>query len=138
MNVLTRDQILAANDLLTERVKVPEWSANGNKEDAVVIVRGMTGTERNHLEASVVRGQGRDASVNIENLYARMVSICVVDENGKRLFSDSDIGALGGKSAVALARVMEVVQRLSGMTQEDVEDLTKGLAEAPSDDSTSD
>lgn len=116
--LLTKEQILGAQDIQTETVEVPEWGG-------AVIVRGMSGRERDSFEASMIKGKGKSASVNLENLRAKLVSKCVVDEAGKRLFSDDDIPALAAKSASALNHVYEAAQRLSGVTEEDVDELTK-------------
>ena len=126
-NLLTKEQILGAQDIQTEIVEVPEWGG-------AVIVRGMSGKERDSFEASMIKGKGKSANVNLENLRAKLVSKCVVDEAGKRLFSDDDIPALASKSAAALNRVYEVAQRLSGVTDEDVDELTKNSEAAQSEE----
>lgn len=128
--MLTRDQILQANDIQTEEVSVPEWGGT-------VLVRALDGEERDALEASMIQGKGKNAQVNLKNLRAKLVARSIVDENGKRLFEDSDIPALAKKSAAALNRVYEVAQRLSGITPEDVDELTKNSEPAQSEDSGS-
>jgi len=114
--VLTRDAILQAQDLPTERVFVEEWGGE-------VIVRGLTAAERDQFEQSIVETRGKDTRVNLRNIRAKLVTLCVVDEEGKRLFKDEDAELLGRKSAVALNRIFEVAQRLSGLRPEDVEEL---------------
>jgi hypothetical protein len=94
----------------------------------------MSGKERDSFEASMIKGKGKSANVNLENLRAKLVSKCVVDEAGTRLFSDDDIPALASKSAAALNRVYEVAQRLSGVTDEDVDELTKNSETAQSEE----
>lgn len=127
---LSRDAILAVDDVQYEDVEVPEWGGR-------VRVKSLTGKERDALEASMIVGKGKNANVNMSNLRAKLVARAVVDEDGKRLFNDDDIAALGAKSAAALTRVYEVAQRLSGITQEDVDELTKNSETAQSDDSGS-
>ena len=126
--MLTRDQILQANDIQTEEVSVSEWGGT-------VLVRALDGEERDALEASMIQGKGKTAQVNLKNLRAKLVARSIVDENGKRLFEDGDIPALAKKSAAALNRVYEVAQRLSGITPEDVDELTKNSEPAQSEDS---
>jgi hypothetical protein len=116
--LLTKNEILQAQDIQREEVPVPEWGG-------VVLVRGLTGKQRDGLEASMIEGKGKNANVNLMNLRAKLVARSVVDEDNKRVFEDADIPALTEKSAVALNRVYEVAQRLSGITQEDVDELTK-------------
>lgn len=127
---LTKEAILAADDVQFEDVDVPEW---GGK----VRVRSLAGIERDALEASMIEGKGKNANVNLANLRAKLVARSIVDEDGKRVFEDQDIAALGRKSAAALNRVYEVAQRLSGITQEDVDELTKNSEAAPSEGSGS-
>lgn len=128
---LTRDAILQATDLTFEDVQVPEWGG-------MVRVRGLTGAERDAFEASVVERQGKQSKLNMTNIRARFVALVVVDGEGKRLFSDADVAALGRKSGVALNRVFEVAQRLSGITETDMSELEKNSAGGQSDGSTSD
>lgn len=114
--LLTRDDILKAQDLPTERVSCPEWGGE-------VIVRGLTGAERDAFEQGIVETRGKNTRMNLKNIRARLVALTVVDEQGNRLFSDDDVEPLGRKSATALNRVFEVAQRLSGLTPADVEEL---------------
>lgn len=118
MKVLTRSEILAQVALPSEVVEVPEWGGS-------VCVRGMTGTQRDGFEASVVSMKGKDTSVNLVNIRAKLCAQCVVGEDGKRLFEDGDVMALGELSAAALDRVFEVAQRLSGLSKTDVDTLVK-------------
>lgn len=109
MALLSRDQILDAVDLKTEEVQVPEWGGS-------VLVRGLNGTERDAYENGLIRMEGQSAKSNLLNMRAKLVALCLVDEKGGRLFADTDIRALGRKSASALERVYEVAARLSGLS----------------------
>lgn len=131
MAYLTRDAILSAQDLVTEDVAVPEWGGT-------VRVRGLTGTERDEIEASMVEQRGRKVHMNMANLRARLCAMSIVDEDGRRLFATVDVKVLGEKSAAALDRVFSVAQRLSGFSKDDIEELTKNSESAPSGASTSD
>jgi hypothetical protein len=131
MALLTRDAILQAEDLPKELVLIPEW--NGE-----VYVRALTGAERDAFEQSIVEQKGKSTKMNLSNLRAKLVALTVVDEAGKRIFSDRDAELLGQKSAIAINRVFEVAQRLSGLSQEDVEELTKNSEDVQRDDFTSD
>ena len=131
MALLTRDAILQAQDLPTEQVSVPEWGGE-------VLVRGLTGADRDDFEQSIAEQKGKNVKMNLRNVRAKLVALTVVDEDGNRLFSDKDAEVLGRKSAVALNRVFEVAQKLSGLTPEDVEELTKNSESDQSEDSTLD
>lgn len=118
---LTRDAILAAPDLPVEEVQVPEWGGS-------VFVRAMTGTERDAFERESMERNGTNVTANTQNIRARLLARTIVDEHGKRLFTDEDALELGAKSAAALDRVVDVAQRLSRIRADDVEDLAKNSA----------
>ena len=135
MAVLTRDEILGAEDRQTLEVPVPEWGGS-------VLVRGLSGTERDQYEESLIRwraGKGRNVAAvpALNNARAKLVSLAVVNEDGERLFTDRDVAALGEKSAVALERVFDVAGKLSGLQEGDVAELMQSFGSGPSGDSGS-
>lgn len=131
MALLTKDQILAADDRKKERVEVPEWGGE-------VIVRSLTGKERDDFEASMISVKKGKREDNLENFRARLVALCVVNEKGERLFvSRHDIAMLGQKSAAALERVYSKAQELNAFSESDVEELTEDFDEDPVGASTS-
>ncbi len=118
MAILKRDDILQANDLEKELVSVPEWGGE-------MYVRTMTGEERDQMEAAMIRRNGKKQDINLANFRARLAAATMCDENGRAIFSVEDVAALGQKSALALGRVVEVAMRLNGISQRDVEEITK-------------
>jgi len=129
--ILTRDAILKAEDLPRELIEVPEWGGS-------LYIRALTGTERDAFEASVVEQRGKSTKMNLRNIRAKLVALTVVNEDGERLFSDADIKLLGGKSAAVLDRLFEVAQKLSGLRDEDVDELAKNSDDDLSEGSTLD
>ena len=101
--ILSREQILAAQDLASEEVSVPEWGG-------AVRVRMMTGAERDALGASLL---GADKKVDMSQYRIRLLAACLVDESGQPLFGPDEVGLLGAKSGVALDRVYRVAERLN-------------------------
>ena len=103
MSLLTKAQILQADDLPTEDVQVPEWGGT-------VRVRTMTGKERDEFESSIVqlKQQGRKTTTerDLSNARAKLLSRTIVDAQGKLLFTMKDIEALGAKSARALDSIL--------------------------------
>jgi hypothetical protein len=115
MALLNRNQILEAQDIKTEIVEVPEWGGE-------VTVKLLTGTERDQFESSVIDDKGKFKK---DNIRAKLVLKCVVDEQGNPLFQPADLEALGAKSAAALDRVFSVAQKLNRMGAQDLEELAK-------------
>ena len=122
MKILSKDEILSANDIYTELIEVPEWGGS-------VYVKTFTGAERDRLEAHVMRFgvNGKPASANLENMRALVASLGICDESGNTIFTAKDIPALARKSAAALDRVVAKIQSLAGMTPADVESLVGDL-----------
>ena len=131
MAILTRDQILSANDLETKLVPVPGWGGE-------VKIQALTGAQRDAFEASMLAAKGKDQQRNLVNIRARLCALSIVDESGNRLFTDADVKFLGNKSAAALQSVFEAAQKLNGMTPSDVEELAGNSDSDQSEDSGSD
>jgi hypothetical protein len=116
--MLNKKAIMAAPDIKSELVHVPEWGGD-------VMVKGMTGSQRDEFEASMVEMRGTTQVMHLEGIRAKLCSLTIVDEDGRRMFDSDEIDELGAKSAQALQRIFEVAQRLSGLTNADVEQLAK-------------
>lgn len=120
----TAAEILKADDLVVEELEVPEW-------DMWVRVSSLGGTDRSNYVNSMVKiehthgkkGGNTKMTPDLRDAEVRLVSLSLVDESGKRLFSDNQVKDLGRKSAAALGRVGEVAQRLSALGTEDEEEI---------------
>jgi len=112
---LKRDEILAADDVARKTVKVPEWGGE-------VVVVTMSGEQRDEWEQAIQDGKG---GARVDNVSARLLAFCLVDDNGKRLFSIDDVTALGRKSSKVLSRLTDVAMRLNGLREADVEQALK-------------
>ena len=124
--VLDRSSILSVSDLRIEKVEVPEWGG-------CVYIKSLSGKERDAFEASMFEGRGKNRKENLANLRARLLVRVLVDKSGKRIFQESDANALGNKNAQALDRCFTKARELSGMTEEDVEEMVKNSEEAQGD-----
>ena len=115
---LTREQILGADDRKNETVDVPEWGG-------AVKVRSMSGAEAEKY-TEIVSEEGRSGVANL----ALLVSMCVVDEDNKPLFSDEDIKALAEKDINVLNAVATACMKVNGFEHEKV---AAGLKETASE-----
>lgn len=134
-NLLGNAAILTHDDIEIEDLYVSQWGGT-------VRVRGMNGDERDAFEKArtrekpagnrAARRAGNTTTEFIrENLRAHLVAWCVIDEDGNRIFTDADIPALNKKSGAALEKVVEVAMRLSGMDDDDVDELAEEMVENP-------
>ena len=112
--MLSRDQILQADDLPVLQVPCPEWGGD-------VFVRTLDATERENIAAKYGNEDGKIG----ENFLGRFCAIVICDEQGRRIFNDEDAAALGKKNPEVLMRIMEAAQRHNKMSDEAVEELAK-------------
>lgn len=123
-----RDRLKArASQLPRESVDVPEWDMIG---DNAVIVQAMTGTARDAYEAEITGNRAsKDRRLNLQNFRARLVARCMIDPDTSELVYDyrkpADIDEIGAFDAAGLDRVFKACQRINGITDDDVEELTK-------------
>lgn len=122
---LTKEEILAADDIRTEQVSVPEWGGH-------VFVRVMGGGERDAFEAAFANARTPTRKIGLSDIRARLAALTICSDDGAPLFTDADIAALTKKSAAALERVFIAAQRLNGLTDDDVKDLAGNSGGAPS------
>jgi hypothetical protein len=116
--MLTKLQIVNADDTVREYVEVPEWGG-------WVLVRGLTAGERSKLEARMLRQQ-RDGSQKVDAKEMRQLFCAygIIDEQtGGRMFSDTEISLVANKSAAATDRVYEAISRLSRVSESDIAEL---------------
>lgn len=112
-----RETILAAQDIVTELVDVPEWGVK-------VEVRSMTARERSR---AIMAWRTDDDQVDLEKLYPVLLVQTVYDpETGDRVFQPEDADALNLKNSAALERLATVAIRLSGMEQKAVDKAGEG------------
>lgn len=141
-----RADIAEADDIVEEDVKVPEWAPKNATEEqraaASVRVRGLTGEQRDEFEGSIIvekrdpqRKGKTKTGVEHRRMRAKLVVKSVVHppgapQAGQPMFDETDIGWIAGKSAKALDRVFSKAQELSGLTDDDIDDLLEGFEEA--------
>lgn len=112
MGLLTGEQILAADDLTFEDVECPEWGGT-------VRVRVMGAGERRAFERAMPKDKDSD-SLDVRTL---LVGACLVDEDGKPLFTADQLQELAKKSSVPIVRLNAVCMRLNciGTEEDDAE-----------------
>ena len=132
MALLGKEAILLADDRKFEIVHVPEWGGD-------VRLRSLSGRERDEFESSTMKLKNGKQEQDMDNFRARFVALCIVDEDGKRIFvTKSEIGILGSKSVSALQRLFNKASEMNGMSEDDVEAMAGDFGEADQEPPTSD
>ena len=130
-DLITREAFFAKRSLPRETVHIPELGGD-------VIVQGLTGKQRDQYEASCVQTKNGQRTFNLLDARAKLIALSVVNEDGKRFFEGSDVAGISAMPAAIVDRIFAVAQRLSGITQQDVEDLGKLFSDDPDESSRSD
>ena len=100
---LSASEILAAQDIETVDVDVPEWGGT-------VRLRAMSGEEA----AKFVDSLGGKTSTSA----VKVVMLCAINEKGDPLFSEEQLELLKKKSLRAILRLQKEVLRINGMSEE--------------------
>ena len=114
MPALKREAVISACDLPRERIDVPEWGT-----DAYVFVRGLTADERDSWDVFCIEQRQRwKSEIGFPGMRASLVVRAVVDDEGNRIFLDTDLESIGAKSIGVVDRLYDKASQLSGMTGE--------------------
>lgn len=130
-----RAKILAAKDIKSESVTVPEW-------DVTLEIRGLSAAERGGLveRATVKERKGDEEVSRVDNTVLTpllIIASCFDPETNERVFEDEDLDPVNGKSASAIDAVTNVVLRLNGMNKDEQKAIAKNSVATVSADSAS-
>lgn len=137
MGLLSREQILNADDRPTRDIDVPEWGGS-------VRVRALNQREVSVWRRSLMRPVNKldpktratkveyeliDEATDVAN--PRLIAVACIKENGEAMFTLADVEQLATKSLVAVERVGRVIREISGLAYS-FEDIEKNSAPNPS------
>jgi len=133
-SLLGKNQILAADRKKSIEVRVAEW--NGS-----VRLQELSASDRDlwENESFILQADGGGAKFNPRHARARLVVRCIVGEDGKRLFSDDEVAAVGSLSASSVQKLFNAARKLNAISDGDMEELEGNSVAGPSagDSSTS-
>lgn len=117
--MLSKQDILSADDLEFVDVEVPEWGGS-------VRVSMMSGSGRDEYEQSLFKFlPDGSAKPDLTNSRAKLLAVCLVDENNERLFTLKEVELLGKKNSKVIERLHAVADQLNAVSPESVKDLAK-------------
>lgn len=112
---LSRESILSAPDVKVEDLEVPEWGGT-------IMVREMTTAEVENYSMSLANNDGSMNHRKLGGMRAKIVSWCVIDEEGEPVFKSSDVEALQRKSNRVVSLVFDKVLEMSGLLDDEEEE----------------
>jgi hypothetical protein len=105
---MNREQILAKRSTRIVTVEVPEWGGT-------VHLRALTVGERDRLDQFV-----QDSKQKVSGFRSLVLSLCLCDADGNRLFADRQREEIDGLDASVVERLFAAAMPLAGLSQADV------------------
>jgi hypothetical protein len=127
MAFLTKQDIDKADDSKDEIVTVPEWGGD-------VKLKVMSGADLDKFENLLQDPEKQKDG----GLRARLVASCLVDEKGKRLYSEAEVYMLGKKNGAVLTRLFQKCLELNRVGQAEAEAEAENFDGDQSEGSTTD
>lgn len=90
--------------------------------DRKVLIRYLSGQERDAYEASIVVGKGQNMTVNMRGARAKLAALCLANPDGSRMFEDGDVKRLAGLPAIVLEQIFDRARKINGLTGEDTDE----------------
>lgn len=118
----TADYIFELDDAKSLDVLVPEWPDKSGAPMRLR-VRSLSGDEKDAYEDWCMKRKNNP--LGMRGIRAYLVSLCTINDDGTRLFTDDQIDRLGRKSAAALDRLFDACCSLNALRSSDVEELEK-------------
>lgn len=111
-----RETILAANDLRSEKVSVPEWGCE-------VLISELNAYDRDLITSEIMAVREKDGAPGIykAHIITRLLAMAIRDEDGNQVFTQEDVEALAKKSGVVIDRLGEIAFRLTAFENQGVE-----------------
>jgi hypothetical protein len=122
--MLNKQSIIEAEDRPITEVDCPEWGGT-------VGIRAMSGSDMAEYQGVLAEGVG-EGNMDYPQLILLLLSMSIVDSEGARMFSRSDIKCLGDKSGQCLMRVFKAAASLNNLD----EDLAGNSCGTPDDASS--
>ena len=97
-------------------------------------MKGMSAADRSRFEKEFQTSSGQSSKRKLSQIRERLVIACVCNEEGSPILTVKDVEALGKQSIQIIERIVNVAQKLCGMSSEDVEQLA-GNSEETAEDS---
>lgn len=129
MPLITRQQ-LDGLQLKRKLLDVPDWATPEQAERGEVpqvLIRELTGAERDNYENGMmtIRNKGKqvERTLNLANARARFVALIMINEDGTRMYTDKEVYLVGKLPAAGLDYVWTQGNKLSGITEDEQEQL---------------
>lgn len=118
---------LSPAEIVRKRPRATRWVLVPNL-GGKVLVRALSGTERDAFESSLVIQRGKTRTMSTANVRAKLCALAIVDPQYypgelRQAFDEDQIAELGQVDAGDLSKIYDAAAELSGISEADVEEL---------------
>lgn len=106
------------------------------KSMGTVRMRGLTGEELERYQQAVSSGNGKQ--VTFKGAVARLIQLSAINEDGSRYFEPSDRMKISQSPSWMLMQLFETAGKLSGVSEDDVNEMIEDFDDAQSSDAGTD
>ena len=132
MTIASREALLKLCKRRYSTVEIPE-------RDISIRIQSLSEAEKSQYETCLIAKNGRGIMrERLQDDTRRLIALCVVDEEGKRIFSDSDLSAIANLDSYISSRIYDACQEHCGFNKGDIDETVKNSEEISVDDSTTD
>jgi hypothetical protein len=119
MKIASRDALI---QLCQRRYAEIELSDVG----VVVRIQSLSEKEKSDYETVLISKNGRGILKDrLADATRRLIALCVVDENDKRVFTDNDLSVISSMDAAVASRIYDACQEHCGFNRGDIEGAVK-------------
>jgi len=132
MTIASREALLKLCERRYSTVEIPE-------REISIRIQSLSEAEKSQYETCLIAKNGRGIMrERLQDATRRLIALCVVDEDGKRIFSDSDLSAIANLDSYISSRIYDACQEHCGFNKGDIDDTVKNSEGISVDDSTTD
>ncbi len=132
MTIASREALLKLCERRYSTVEIPE-------RDISIRIQSLSEAEKSQYETCLIAKNGRGIMrERLQDATRRLIALCVVDEDGKRIFSDSDLSAIANLDSYISSRIYDACQEHCGFNKGDIDETVKNSEEISVDDSITD
>lgn len=119
MKIATREQLIGLCKRRYVEVEIPEL-------EATVRIQSLSEKEKSDYETRLISKNGRGILKDrLADATRRLIALCVVDQNGSRLFSNNDLSVIAEMDSFVSSRIYEACQEHCGFNKQDIETAVK-------------
>lgn len=132
MTIASREALLKLCERRYSTIDIPE-------RDISIRIQSLSEAEKSQYETCLIAKNGRGIMrERLQDATRRLIALCVVDEEGKRIFSDSDLSAIANLDSYISSRIYDACQEHCGFNKGDIDETVKNSEGINVDDFTTD